>query len=63
MSHTKNQITIDKQELLSKLKSAERELDLLYHFAISHGIPEAGDPPHKQIGRYIKELQKENENV
>ncbi len=35
------------------LESAQRELDILYAFAINHGISEAGDPLHRQIKRFL----------
>lgn len=40
-------------EALRLLRMAEYELELLYAFAISCGIPEAGDPPHQQIKRFL----------
>ena len=33
-------------ELIEALRTAANELDLLYAFAINHGLPEAGNPPH-----------------
>ena len=37
------------------LKFAQNELDLLYHFAISNGICEAGTPPHETIKEFLNE--------
>jgi len=50
-------VSLPKRELLEKLEFAQRELDMLYHFAISNGIAEAGNPPHKIIADYIKQIK------
>ena len=36
----------DNERLRAALKRAAKELELLYFFAISNGIAEAGIPPH-----------------
>jgi hypothetical protein len=50
-------VSLPKRELLEKLEFAQKELDMLYHFAISNGIAEAGKPPHKVIADYIKQIK------
>jgi hypothetical protein len=40
-------------ECVRMLKFAQKELDLLYHFAISNGICEAGIPPHETIKEFL----------
>jgi len=50
-------VRLPKRELLEKLEFAQKELDMLYHFAISNGIAEAGKPPHKVIADYIKQIK------
>jgi hypothetical protein len=42
-------------ECVRMLKFAQKELDVLYHFAISNGICEAVTPPHETIKEFLNE--------
>jgi len=42
------------KDCIGMLKFAKHELDLLYSFAISNGIVEAGTPPQVAIGDFLE---------
>lgn len=49
-------IVLSTWKLKRELQYAQKELDMLYVFAINHGIHEAGIPPHVRLKKYIKEI-------
>ena len=47
-----------RDELLEALEFAQRELDFLYHYAISNGAHKVGNPSHKIIQSVINKARK-----
>lgn len=45
----------DYGEAIRLLEQAQRELDLLYAFAINNGAHECPDPLHREIKRFLDE--------